>query len=183
VSRTELAQANFYEDPKTSGALVNAGNVFINDKVVTRNTDESYMLEGADLAFASGVVWRVEGNISVPKFDYQDTLPFPQYIGSFPLIINRSGGLELVLDGSTVSNADSVRIWIDDADGHLVQQTFAASAGVVSVSPASLSSLSANSTQTAVIAIMPYAGRVKAVGNKGFFFVREERLFRSVSIN
>jgi hypothetical protein len=183
VETNELAQAHFYADPRQSLALTDVGEVKINEQSLAKDNNLAYLKKSASLGIGDKIEWRVNGNGFVQQFIYRDTVLFPKYKGSFPTTINKSTGLWLQFDSTTVLHADSVRVWIDDTYHHIIEQTFSAKAGMVNLSAAALASLQTINDQTAIIAIMPYAGTVKVYSNKGFFFAREQRLYRSVNIN
>lgn len=184
----EMAMSQFLGDPKQPSVFIDGGDVTVNTISLNRDAMNFYMRRvssdstpqnlGLDLA----IDWHVTGANTVPAFSYADVPVYPEYTGAFPAVINKSLGLDLVFDSTTVINADSVRVYINDPFGNTVSQTFASRAGAVTVSPATLAPLTAVSDHSAYIAIMPYAGIIKVFRNKGYFFARERRMYQSVSI-
>jgi hypothetical protein len=186
---SQLAMAGFIASPSAPNSYTDAGKVTVNNIELIKNASNNYLVQAsagqtpADLEIGNKIEWHVAGSGNIPGVFYADAAAFPTYLPSLPYEITKANGLTFTLDSTTVTGADSVRVLIDDASGNMVQSTFSAGAGSVTIPASSLSVLSNVSDQTAAIAIMPYIGTVKAFQNKGMYFIRERRLFQSININ
>jgi hypothetical protein len=186
---SEIAIVEFVSDQATPNVLADGGIVSLNHVELDKSPANQYTktaMNGqnpATLDLDNNIEWHVAGFGSVPPISYKDLEEFPSYNVQLPYAITKSSGLELLLDSLTVTGADSVRILIDDARGNVVQKTFSAKAGSISMDAGLLSTLSTVADQTAVVAIMPYAGIVKPFRNKAYHFIRERRYYQSVFIN
>lgn len=188
ITTSELAIGEFISDTATPGILANAGNVTLNSIELTRNSNNQYLKSAASgqtpssLDLDNNMEWHVTGMAAVPPISYKDMEDFPSYTPALPYTISKSAGISLMLDSTTVIGADSVRVLVDDAQGHLVQKIFGAKAGSIAIESTLLAPLTIVTDQTAVIAIMPYGGIVKPFRNRGIHFIRERRFYQSVFI-
>ena len=183
ITLKEIAQASFFADPANLTVLTDAGSLSINGTNLSQDGSHHYYYEGNDLQYDSKIEWAGGGNSSWAVFSYKDSIVFPDYFGPMPDVVDKANGFTMQLDSSTVANADSVRISVDDANHAPVMKTFYARAGQVTIPAADLAILNTVTDQTAVIAIMPYHGINRVYRNKGYFFTKERRLYRSVNIN
>jgi hypothetical protein len=189
VINSEVAEAEFYTDPTTISLYADAGNVNLNGINIPKGTNNKYRKEvlstdnPSTLGFADSVSWQVDGGAVIPGFKFKDPNQFPDYNQLFPDVITRSAGLTLVFNETTVTDADSVRVLIDDTYGNIILKTFAANADTVTIPASTLSVLQTINDKTAFLGIFPYKGINKVYQGKGFFFIREERTYRSVNIN
>ncbi len=178
----QMGYARFLGDPNIPNVFVDAGIVTLNDSELTKDVNNQYLKIANNLQLDNAIHWKVAGAGILPSFSFNDTIFFPSYIGALPSIVDKNAGLNLLLDTSTVKGADSVRIYIDDGGNNIVQKTFSATAGNIQIMPSDLSVLNTVNNQTAYLGIYPYAGKLKSISNKGFYFIREARRGQSVNI-
>jgi hypothetical protein len=178
----QIGYAHFFTNPNVPTVYTDVGTVSLNDSLLIKDANNQYLRTATNFQLNNAIRWNVTGTSSIPSFTFDDTLFFPSYKGLFPSSIDKNAGFSLLLDSSTVIGADSVRIYIDDGGNNIVQKTFGAKAGNIQLSSSELSQLNTVNNLTAYLGIYPYAGKLKAFSNKGFYFIREGRRGQSINI-
>lgn len=137
-TRSELASAVFYETPSITTDVQNAtsaGYVAVNNINLNQSSDgygrvatEGQIIE--NLNYDQGVTWYVQGDDGIPPQTFSWTSKFPVYTGEFPAIIERSKGLKLTFDNTTLRDADSVYVAIS-AGKDLIVKRYSCDAGEI----------------------------------------------------
>lgn len=187
---TEMGIGAFY-NALNSGTLVNAGTVQLNNIALDKNANESYSkvatmgMTPTDMGISSGVNWNVGGGSGIPSFTYTHDGGFPDFTGTIPETITRANGMALTLNNTTVSNADSVYVYIISGSTTLLK-SYAANAGPVTIEAADLNGLAASSTTSpAYVEVIPWKYIISDVGTpaKPIAFIKEKAVVKSVTLN
>ncbi|RYZ54178.1 MAG: hypothetical protein EOP49_05720 [Sphingobacteriales bacterium] len=179
----EIGRAEFLQHPDVPGIFSDAGDISINGIMLDRDLNNSYSKIVTELGIPDSLRWHVTGTSAIPNLSLRDTADFPLYTGPVPFEISKSAGYSILLDSTTLSRADSVRILIDDGGSNRVFRTYSARSGMIMISPADLSVLNTVTDQTGFIGIYPYGGEVRVTRGKGYFYSRESRIHQSININ
>ena len=189
---SEMAVASFFGGAYPNNTTqVSGGTVKLNDNQLdfTNNAYTKVAATGlttSTLGIDGGVVWNVSGNGNIPAFTYTHTGAFPEFDGQVPTTINRADGFALTLNSTTVSNADSVYVFIVSGNGNVLKR-YGANAGPVTIDGSDLSALSASSdTNPVYLEIIPWKYTVAEVGTsspKLMAFVKESVIVKSITLN
>ncbi|HTX88093.1 MAG TPA: hypothetical protein VMC08_03825 [Bacteroidales bacterium] len=166
-----IASASFVAQPD-SGTNVDAGSVSLNSHALTRQSNNTYLLEDLNNEVGLGTVtWVVSGSGSVPAINYTSGRVLPDYTGfsSLPSTVTRTAGLTIAL-GSAVTNADSVYVVISDPNGNSLVRQVPASASQCVFSASELSGLS---TGTGILQVAPWNFEKKSFNSQPYFFILE----------
>ena len=167
-----------------SGSYVDGGNVALNSKTLSKQSNNSYVYQNLTdpLTLGSTNSWNVSGSSSVPAFSYTYNRSMPGYsdYNSLPSMVTRSAGLTISL-GSTISNADSVYVVVSGGNNKYVLQRVAGNAGQCSFSADELSVLSA--TSTGLLQVVPWNYKSEDFSDKLYYFVNETAYTKTVTVN
>ncbi len=187
---TEMGVGSFYT-AMGSGTMVDAGVVKLNNIALDKNANHSYSKVASigmtpdDMDIDNGVNWSVAGGSGIPSFTYTHTGGFPSFSGTIPETITRANGMTLTLNGTTVSNADSVYVFFVSGSTSLLK-SYAANAGPITISGSDLNGLAASSTTSpAYVEVIPWKYTLQEVGTtaKLVAFIKENAIVKSVTIN
>lgn len=182
---SELGFAAFWNTP---GTYVDAGTVKLNSidlELQSGNTYHKLATTGmtpADMDLDNGVAWNVNGGNGVPVITFNHSGNFPEYTGTLPASVSKSGGISFSFTSSSVKNADSVYVVIAGGN-EAVTKSFAANAGSVTITASELSALPAVSDNTGLIQVVPVKMQVTSFGSKKYVFVKEQANMRYININ
>ncbi len=97
------------------GPSLDGGNLTLNGILLEKSLDEDSNMyvndDFEDYHIIGGTDWEMTGNGIVPAIGFSDA-GFPNYTGAIPKEIVISNGAQFKFDGSTVSGADSVAVYI-----------------------------------------------------------------------
>lgn len=176
------ASATFVSSPGSS-TFVDAGNVSLNNKELTKQANNSYVYQDLvnPLSFNS-VSWNVSGANGIPLVAYSDNRPWPSFSGfsTLPASVSKSAGITVTL-GSAVSNADSVYLIVASGDGKFAIKRAGGNAAEVTLTSADLNEIG---TGTGIIQLVPWSFKMEDVESKDFYFVLEAAYSKmNVTIN
>lgn len=184
---SDIASANFYS-ALTSGTLVDAGTVSVNDNDL-KNNSNSYSVTAttgmtpSSLNLGSTVAWKVGGSGAVSAFTYNHTGSFPTYNGTLPTSITKSSGLEIDL-GTNVTNADSVYVVVVGFSGKTIIKAYEVDPTPVKATftASDLSVLSAAADTSAYVEVVPFTYKPVSLNGKSYMFIKEKAAVAMVSV-
>lgn len=165
------AVAAFLSTP-SGGSLVAAGNVSLNNKMLTLTSTNAYVYQTlTDPLVFNQFVWNVSGSGAVPAITYTDDKPMADFSGfsSLPATITKASGLTISL-GTAVTNADSVYVVISDYSNGYILKRVAGNAAACTFSAAELSILAAGQ---GMLQVCPWNYKDEDINSKKFYFVNE----------
>jgi len=165
------ASATFVSSPGSS-TFIDAGQVTLNTKVLSKETNNSYIYQDLlnPLNFNT-VSWSVTGANGIPTIAYSDDKPWPSFNGftTLPATVTKSAGVTVNLN-SAVSNADSVYLILASNDGNFAIKRVSGNAADVTLSASEISGITAGS---GMIQLVPWSFKKEDFDSKDFYFVLE----------
>ena len=184
---SDMGIAAIYTSPGAS-AFADAGTVSVNNNNLEKQTNGSYLKWAyvggtpSDLGFSSTCDWNVGGSSAVTAFSFSDNSAFPDYTGTLPESVSKSGNISLTFNSSTVTGADSVYVLI--AAGNVsVLKSFASTAGSVTIPSSDLQSLPVTTDNSAVFEICPFRFKEIVKNGKNYFSIKELAVVKNININ
>lgn len=172
-----LGVAAFYESNNIDN-LIDAGNVNVNSKQLTKQTNNSYVFQpdasnATGVDFSGGVSWNVTGSAAVSAFSFDPSIAFPS-AGEITSseVVNKANGYTLTI--SSVTDADSVIFQVGS-----VLKTVPGNTTSCSFSSAELSGLSNGSNVAQVAA---YKMENATITGKSYYFINEAVATQTVTI-
>lgn len=177
------AVAAFPSTAGSGGNLVDAGNVSLNGKMLTKTATNAYVYQTlTDPLVFNQFAWKVSGSGAVPAITYTDDRPMADFSGyeTLPGTITRASGLTIAL-GSAVTDADSVYVVLTDySNGYILKRVVGNAAQCV-FSAAELAKLAAGQ---GMLQICPWNYKAEDISDKRFYFVNESAYTKmGVTIN
>jgi hypothetical protein len=164
------AVASFFSSP--GGSMVDAGNVSLNNKMLTKTGNNAYVYQTlTDPLVFNQFAWVVSGSGGVPAISYTNDRPMADFSGysSLPATITKASGLTISL-GSAISDADSVYITIADYSNGYILKRVSGSAAQCTFTAAELSALAAGQ---GMLQVCPWNYKSEDISSKKFYFVNE----------
>lgn len=128
-----------------------------------------------DYHLDSSVLWQAANDSAEISIVYNFTNAFPHYTDSIPSIAKASSGLTLRFDSTTVMNADSVQVTIENNWGtnpqRLIDKTFSAHTGVLTID---FSSIMSPGTDGLTVTLTLFTYRVVPFKGRDYAFVKED---------
>src|ERR1043165_7643728 len=124
---SEMAVASFFGGAYPNNTTqVSGGTVKLNDNQLDFANNAytkiaSTGLTPSTLGIDGGVTWNVSGNGNIPAFTYTHDGQFPEFTGNVPTTITRADGFALTLNSTTVTDADSVYVFIVSGSGNVLK--------------------------------------------------------------
>jgi hypothetical protein len=177
------AVAAFPSSMGSGSSLVDAGNVSLNTKMLTKTSTNAYVYQTfTDPLVFNQFAWKVSGSGAVPAITYTDDRPMADFSGyeNLPGTITKANGLTISL-GSAITDADSVYVVITDYSNGYILKRVAGNAAQCEFSAAELSKLVAGQ---GMLQICPWNYKAQDFNDKRFYFVNESAYTKAgVTIN